>query len=427
MVVSNFEEDAVNLAKLSLLLVVMVDVMGQGLAFPIFNALIMQTNLDFMPAATGEAARRFSYGVVIGVFFITWFLGVVYVSRISDSIGRRKGIVICLVGSFCGYALTIIAIAVNSFALLIASRAITGFTAGTQSIAQAAMADISTSEAEKGRNMGYLVAGGGIGLVAGPVIGGAFSDPQLLGGGASLSLPFYIGGALNLFAAAMILLYFRDVNTSRLPLRLNPLEIIRLILDIGKHPTVRRVAILWFFYMAALITAYIFLTNYLSGRFGMDTTGTSIGVLVFGASFGVTSTFLVGPIQERISRFAVLVVATVTLIASILLLIVVPDSLLAYLALVPMGIAHGIGAPAMFALFSASVDETLQGWVMGVSVAVWTLAAGLNSFLGGELLVYDIRNPFLLAIGYGILLLVALATIGRAADIRKISGRVKAG
>ena len=81
----------------------------------------------------------------------------------------------------------------------------------------------------------------------------------------------------------------------------------------------------------------------------------------------------------------------------------------------------------MFALFSASVDETLQGWVMGVSVAVWTLAAGLNSLIGGELLAFGLRNPFYLAIGYGVLLLIGIATIGRSDDIRRISGRVTAG
>ena len=62
-----------NLAKLSLMLVVLVDVMGQGLAFPIFNALMMQADLGFLPAGTAEAARRFNYGLVISVFFITWF------------------------------------------------------------------------------------------------------------------------------------------------------------------------------------------------------------------------------------------------------------------------------------------------------------------------------------------------------------------
>ncbi|MES0810912.1 MFS transporter [Roseibium sp. SCPC15] len=415
-----------NLAKFSLMLVVLVDVMGQGLAFPIFNTLMMQADLGFLPTSTTQAERSFDYGLVIGVFFTTWFLGAVYISRISDSIGRKKGIFLCLAGSFAGYLLTVAAIAISSFWLLLFSRAITGFTAGTQSIAQAAMADLSTDDADKGRNMGLIVAGAGIGLVAGPVIGGVFSDPTLLGSDASLSLPFYIGGVLNLVAAAMILMFFRDVNPNRLPLRINPLDVVRLILDIGKHPTVCRVTILWFFYMAMLITAYIFLTNYLSSRFGMDTAGTSIGVLIFGASFGVTSTFLVGPFQERMSRKTMIVFSAVTMIASIALLISASTSLIAYLAFVPFGIAHGIGAPALFAMYSASVDETLQGWVMGVSVAIWTLAAGMNSFVGGELLTFGIRNPFLLSIGYGLLLLVAVVIIGRSSDIRRISGRVTA-
>jgi hypothetical protein len=58
-----------SLTKFGLLYVVFVDVMGQGLIFPILNTMMMEPG--FLPADTPEATRHFNYGLVIGVFFLS--------------------------------------------------------------------------------------------------------------------------------------------------------------------------------------------------------------------------------------------------------------------------------------------------------------------------------------------------------------------
>ncbi|MEM1156605.1 MAG: MFS transporter, partial [Pseudomonadota bacterium] len=131
-------------AKIALLFVVFVDLLGQGLVFPIINALIMQPSSTLLPHDASSASRHLSYGLVIGIFFLSWFLGAPYVSKLSDVIGRKKAILICLFGALAGYAITILALHLDSLWMLILGRAITGFTAGNQPIAQAAMVDAST-------------------------------------------------------------------------------------------------------------------------------------------------------------------------------------------------------------------------------------------------------------------------------------------
>jgi len=95
-----------NLAKIALLLVVLVDIMGQGLLYPILMTLMLDPNQPFLPASTPQSDRSLYYGAVIGAFFFSWFLGAAYISRLSDTIGRKKGIQICLAGGFLGYGLT---------------------------------------------------------------------------------------------------------------------------------------------------------------------------------------------------------------------------------------------------------------------------------------------------------------------------------
>ena len=195
-----------SIAKFALLAVVFVDLIGQGLVFPIINELVMDPKLTFLPVSSSDATRHFDYGLVIGIFFICWFFGGVYVAKLSDSIGRKNAIMICLFGALVGYLITIASLFADSLWLLILGRGITGFTAGNQPIAQAAMIDASKSDAEKSRNMGYIVTGISAGLVGGPIIGGLLSDKSILGDLASIQLPFYC--AVLLVVATIILVQF---------------------------------------------------------------------------------------------------------------------------------------------------------------------------------------------------------------------------
>ena len=236
-----------NLTKLGLLFVIFIDVTGQGLILPIINTLIMDPQAGLLPAETVLATRHFDYGLVIGVFYLSWFLGSVYISRLSDSIGRKKGIMICLTGALAGYVLTILSMAFSNLWVMILGRAITGFTAGNQPIAQAAMIDLSRSDAQKTRNMGYCVTALSLGLVAGPIIAGGLSDKALVGGIASLSLPFYTAIGLVLVAMFLITFFFEDRLERRRPLRIKPFEIFKLLWQVTQRPTVLRVSLVFFF------------------------------------------------------------------------------------------------------------------------------------------------------------------------------------
>ena len=57
---------------------------------------------------------------------------------------------------------------------------------------------------------------------------------------------------------------------------------------------------------------------------------------------------------------------------------------------------------------------------MGITVALFTLAAGLTSLLGGELMSIDIRSPFYVSFGAAIVALVLLLTTWKRPDIRRI-------
>ncbi len=82
----------------------------------------------------------------------------------------------------------------------------------------------------------------------------------------------------------------------------------------------------------------------------------------------------------------------------------------------------GIAYPTVLGIFSASVsdNDNDQGWVMGIIVALFTLAAGLTSLLGGESVSIDIRPPFYVSFGAAIVALGLLLTTWNRPGIRRI-------
>lgn len=410
-----------NLSKFALLFVVFVDLMGQGIIFPIMNALIMDPQADFMPVGTSQSARHFSYGLVIATFYLSWFLGAVYVSKLSDSIGRKNGMLLCLAGALIGYLLTILSIALGNIWLMILGRAVTGFTAGNQPIAQAAMADLSHDDADKTRNLGYVVSALSVGLVAGPLIAGILSDQDVFGAFASLSLPFYFAMALVLVAIILILFFFEEKLATRAELRVKPMEVILLLWQVKGHPTVLRLSAVYFFFMFVWNTCYVFLDNYLTSRFAIGTFGASMANFVAGITLVFASAFLVSYLDKRRSKQSIVLGCALVMVLMSILYVLTPFPAISYLAIMPLAAAFAVGYATLLSLFSASVADDQQGWVMGITTALWTLGAGLTSVVGGDMMGFDIRLPFYMAAASAGLTIVLILALWQVPRVRQIA------
>jgi MFS family permease len=395
--------------KVTLLFVVFVDLLGQGLVFPIINSLIMEPSTSMLPKETTDAVRHFDYGLIIGVFFLCWFFGAPYISKLSDVIGRKNAILICLFGALGGYALTIAALYMNSFILLILGRAITGLTAGNQPIAQAAMIDGSVDDEDRNRNMGYIITGVSFGLVGGPIIGGFLSDPILLGSLASVKLPFYACFVLIVIAVLLVVFFFQDKHdkiAEQRPFVFRPMEIFELLWQIKNYPTVLRLTAVFLFFHIANLSFYIFVDNYLTSRFGYGTLGGSMMMLTIGVALAFSSTFLVVPAQKRFSKEAILGTTFVVWAISAAAFVASPVALLTFIPVFCFYFVFGIAYPTFLGLYSAAVSDEEQGWIMGVTIAVFTLVAGVISLIGGELIGLDLDLPF-----YGVIIAALVALI----------------
>jgi DHA1 family tetracycline resistance protein-like MFS transporter len=415
------------LVRITLMFVVFVDLIGQGLVFPIINSLIMSPKSGFLPEVTGLGMRHFNFGLVIGIFFLSWFFGVVYVAKLSDSIGRKNALLICLAGALAGYAITIASIMYNSLWLLVLGRAITGFTAGNQPIAQAAMIDGSMDEADRDRNMGYIVTGVSFGLVGGPIIGGILADPDVIGSWASFTLPFYAAFVMVLIAIALVVFCFHDIRTERVPYVFRPTEIFESLWRVTDYPIVLLLLPVYSLFMIANVTFYIFVDNYLTSAFGYGVVGGSVAMLVIGVALATSSTFLVNPVQKLFGKRAIVATSLATMLVCAIAFALSSVAVLTFIPIFLFYFLFGISYPTLLGLFSGSVGEADQGWIMGVTTAIFCLAGGVMSLAGGGLMSLSIRSPFYISAAAAALGLVVLGATWGAPLIRKLTDKPQEG
>ncbi len=409
------------LAKIALLFVVFIDILGQGLVFPIINSLIMDPTSGFLPTDTATSVRHLNYGLVIGIFFLCWFFGAPYIAKLSDVIGRKPAILICLFGALAGYAITIVSLYIDSLFLLILGRAITGLTAGNQPIAQAAMIDGSVDDTDRGRNMGYIITGVSFGLVGGPLIGGFLSDPVLIGSLASLKLPFYAAFVLVMIAIFLVVFAFEDSRQERAPFEFKPLEVFEILWRVTRYPLVMRILSVFLFFHIANVTFYVFIENYMTSRFGYQTFGNSMVMLVIGFALAGSSTFLVTPALARFSKQRIVAVNLVVWALSAAAIIVIPVGWLCFIPIFCFYFIFGITYPTLLSMFSGAVSDEEQGWVMGITVAVFTLAGGVMSLLGGELMTISIHLPFFIVIVAAAVAIIVMSVTWRSPAIHKLT------
>ncbi|WP_445365999.1 MFS transporter [Microbulbifer sp. ANSA001] len=397
-----------SMCRLALLAVVFVDLMGQGLLFPIINELVMSTKFQFLPTDTPQATRHLYYGVVICSFFLAWFVGSVYIAKLSDSIGRKNAMVLCLIGALVGYAITILSLVNSSLWLLILGRVVSGFTAGNQPIAQAAMIDASKTELEASRNLGLLVAGMSAGAVAGPIMAGLLADRELLGNIASIQLPFYFALVLVAVTLCLILLFFHDSRKAPMQLKLRFLDLFTQFIHLKDRPGVIRLCPAYLCFMLVHLSFYIFIANYLSSRFQAGLLMTSMAMLTMGIAVAISSLFMVKPVLSRWSKPLVIKLSALVMGGSALVFAFSNQIWLCYLSIFFAYLCFGLAYPALLKTFANSVDETEQGWVMGIATAGFTLVASLISLVGGGAMELNIRLPFFITAAAAILVLLLI-------------------
>ena len=400
---------------LPLFFVIAIDSMGLGILFPIMSDLLISPHAHFLSADTSNFNRELLYGVTVGIYMIAWFFGSAVLGDLSDFIGRKKSLLICLLGATVGYFISAIAILEHSLLFLIVGRIIAGFTAGSQPIAQAAIVDVS-SEETRARNIGYILFAVSIGFVLGPFMGGIFSNQQLCPW-FNDATPLFLAGILS-FGNYMLLHYaFRETFKHTHKIKIRFTHAITIFLQAFKSKRIRTLSLVLLIETMGWSNYYSFISQLLLRRFHYSVGEVSFFMAVLAAGFSIGFGFLVDFCAKRFNLKKCVIVSMLVAAGLFFVTAISQDTTVLWIAALLIGLFVAILYSLIITLFSNQVNADEQGWVMGITNSVSALSFGITALISGFVANWDPAMPIYL----GVVGMLAAAVILKSSSLTRVT------
>lgn len=344
-------------------LTIFIDLVGFGLIIPALPTYAQEMQ-----------ASEFTIGLLIASYSVMQFLFMPFWGRLSDSVGRKKILLISLTASFIGYLIWGLA---DSLWLLFLSRMIAGFGNANIAVAQAYVSDVTSLE-DRAKGMGLVGAAFGLGFVVGPAIGAGVSA---LGGG--LSVLGFVACGFSLLDLILTAIYLPepekrgDHGQNRygvgISFYLKTLQDEKL-----------RVSLLIFlistFAFANMEATLVLLTN---EKFHFSNFDNMLMFLYIGILIVVVQGRLIHGLSRKFGEKKLISAGCTLLVAGLLLTPLTDSVYILYLALAILAFGSGINTPANQSLLSKMADEDVQGGVMGVGQSLSTMGRILGPAVGG--------------------------------------------
>ena len=308
--------------------------------------------------------------------------------RISDIYGRKKILVLCLIGSAISYFLLYFA---TNFALVLFARSVAGLFGSTTAIANAYVTE-TTSSANRSKGMGLIGAAFGLGLVFGPVIGGYFGGGDI--NNIDYKTPFFFAFLVAIISC--ILAYFILIEPKKRNkqfISINFLDSFKDLIDLFKIPALLFLIILSFlitFSFAGFETTFALWTeramNWASRQTGYAFTFTALFVALIQGVF-------IGKLTKKFGELKLLITSCFLMLVGLFFITLSAQNLF-YLtiALGILGISVGLGNPSLNSLLSKNLNKGIIGASFGVVQSVGSLARILSPLAMGNLFYFFGKN-----------------------------------
>lgn len=376
---------------------VLLDMIGIGIIVPVLPKLVT----TLYGSDLSEGSRIF--GWFVASYALMQFLFAPVLGNLSDAYGRRRVLLISLLGSGLDYLLMAFS---PGLKWLFVGRVISGITGANIAAANAYIADVSPPE-ERAKNYGLIGACFGVGFIVGPALGGVL-------GSYSLRAPFIAAAALTLLNTlyGFFVLPESLAPENRRPFdwsRINPLASLRAL---GRFPVVLGLTATILLERLAhdsLPSTWVLFTTY---RFGWTEAQNGLSLALVGLMFGVVQGGVAGKFVARFGeRTALLFGLSVGALGFLLYGLATQGWMLyAIIALTSIG---GVAGPALMSMITKLVPASEQGALQGALSSIQSLAAIAGPLMATSLFGYftSPRAPVHLP-GAAFLVSAALVAVG---------------
>ena len=370
---------------------VFLDLLGLGIIIPILPALLLDPIGGILPLTYSFKLRTLLYGFLIACYPLAQFFGAPILGTLADKYGRKKLLTLSLVGTVAGYIIFAIGIENGSLVLLFLGRIVDGFTGGNISIAQSAIADVSTEET-KSRNFGLIGMAFGLGFVIGPYIGGKLSDPEIISW-FNYATPFYLSIILSTINVILVLFNFPETIPIKRVIKVSFLTGFK---NIGKAFKLRDLRVM-FLVVFLLTVGFNFFTQFFQVFLYTKFKFTQSQVGDFFAYMGLWIAFAQGavmrPLSKKTKSSKVLSVSILLLAISFPFLLLPEKTWGLYLIIPFIAIFQGLNQPNSTAIISNLSGRERQGEILGINQSIAALAQAVPPIIAGLVTSININLP----------------------------------
>jgi MFS family permease len=193
---------------LPLLLLIFIDSFSYFVIIPILLEIYFNHPGSVLSPTTHQFTRNFLTGLTISLSTLASLLAAPLIGSASDTYGRKKTLLLCLIGTSIGFFIPIIGILKKSVALILLGRILGGIGSASQPIAQAAVADISKGK-EKAFFLSLIALAMTIALILGPLVGGYLSDAHFVSW-FNPTTPYLFSTLISIANFLLVLFFFHE-------------------------------------------------------------------------------------------------------------------------------------------------------------------------------------------------------------------------
>ncbi len=353
----------------------MLAVAGFSLPSPVMTPMFLDADGGLMAHDVDRSVRIWWLALAFALYPLGQIVGTPWLGRLSDQIGRKRVLVLSLVGVALGYLLMALAIDQRWLGVLLLSRFWEGVCNGNIAIAQALAADISTPQ-RKPRLFSLLNVALNMGWVVGPLMGGYLAEY-----GGDYAIPFVMAALLALVNLAAVAIGLPATGARPDPprVRTGHYQLLRL-------PRLRLFFLLTLLSYGAVMLYFSFFNIWLVERFQMTPVGLAQAAVIISVPM-MFGSWLAGRLAGRI-RLAWLGVLGHGVMAVAMVSFIVPDQLLGlYLLMAVAGIGITIGELATSVAISDHAPRQRQGEAMGLYRALAMVSELLAALVGALLII----------------------------------------
>ncbi|MBA2655841.1 MAG: MFS transporter [Tatlockia sp.] len=395
-----------NLSLSSLIWIVFVDSMGWGIAFSVFAALFLVDNFTILPATISDSSRYMVYEFLLAIYSVFMFFFAPVLGGIADRYGRKPGLKISMLGLTFGFVLGAMGCYFSNIWLLIVGRIISGITAGSLSIAQAAIVDISTPKT-KAFNLSILMLANCLGFSLGPVLGDLLLSSTYAPTGTTT---FLIGALMSAIGFIAISSFFKESYIPKaIAGKMSFTKDFSNIKIAFCKPVLTNYLVTLLFSMVAFGLFFSDIPIFLSRQFTDYSSSTGFVLSSEAIVFSITLMFGGKYVFNYFSKTKVIFFSLVIQFVSYLILSLGIISFAVNLLLFTCISAFtGLMYIALLTMISDITESDWQGRVMGVVAALSSVTWGLGPLLTGGLNHYGSSLAFIVC---GVFVIIAVLTL----------------